>query len=149
MGACGCSDYNGGLKFPGPDGVVYTIAVYPGCRDCDAPAGVILHRFVEERDIDWHEHDPPVPFRNYKGKVVEGETGEFAIPLLNPRVAREKLGELFAGAKILSDGDEWDFKEYVNDGCPDEFDDVLVDGFVLNAEEAHPVDAMRDAGKSD
>lgn len=131
MGACGCGDYHGGLKFPGPRGVVYTIEIYPGCSDCDAPAGVTLHRFVGKEDVEWHDHDEPVPFYNYTGNVTEKESGTYSFPLLYPNAVRKQLYKLLEGASIKTDGDEFSFKDYVEDGCRDEFDDALTSGFVL------------------
>ena len=138
MGACGCGDYHGGFKFPGPRGVVYTVAVYPGCSVCDAPAGVMLHRFVGKEDAMWHENDEPAPFYNYRGELAANGTGELFIPLLAPDAVRKQLHKLFYGATIKTDGDEFSFKDYVEYGCRDEFDDVLTSGFVL------PVTVARD-----
>lgn len=131
MGACGCGDYHGGLKFLGPRGVVYTIEIYPGCSDCSAPAGITLHRFADKEDIDWHEHDEPVPFYNYEGKVTDKGSATYSIPLLDPNAVRKQLHQLFTGATIATDGDEFSFKDYVEDGCRDEFDEALTSGFVL------------------
>lgn len=54
MGECGCSMQGGDFRLAAPDGGWYVVSRYPGCDECDAPAGVdIWHvRADEVRDFD-------------------------------------------------------------------------------------------------
>lgn len=59
MGECGCGVSNPGLKFPGPDGTWYILEFYGGCRDCEAPAGVVVRHHktqesIEDFDVENH-----------------------------------------------------------------------------------------------
>ena len=56
MGQCGCGDFSGDFKFKGPKGITYVLQVYPPCKECDNPAGMIIYSMNEEdcrtRDVD-------------------------------------------------------------------------------------------------
>lgn len=107
MGACGCGDYPGGKKFPGPKGVVYTLVVYPGCSDCDTPAGVVIHRWnATGEDRDWHEHDEPLEFRDYEGRVAKSGTAEHFQAIADVSAVIDAFTERFAAVRIIDEGEE-------------------------------------------
>jgi len=44
MCECGCAERMvPALQFPGPSDTVYALGLYPGCENCDNPAGVVLY----------------------------------------------------------------------------------------------------------
>jgi len=46
MCECGCGEFVPFAQFPGPEGIVYALGIYPPCDNgCDTPAGVVLSRF--------------------------------------------------------------------------------------------------------
>lgn len=49
MGACGCGDFRGDFRFPAPDGDIYVLDMYSGCRDCHTPAGIVVYRFTKDQ----------------------------------------------------------------------------------------------------
>lgn len=111
MGACGCGDFSGDLVFPAPDGDVYVLDVYPGCADCDAPAGVVLHRFTREEAERWG-----VAGR----KPLEiGQDGT-GIPVMDASVLRRFL------VKEVTDGLTEYAKEVVADGLRGHFRDAAL-----------------------
>lgn len=57
MCECACGNIEGQLRFPAPDGDVYILDIYPGCRDCDTPAGVTIYRFTQAEVAEWHVGD--------------------------------------------------------------------------------------------
>ncbi len=137
MGACGCGDYSGGLKFPGPDGTVYTLAIYYGCRDCENPAGVVIHRWCDDEDADWHSLDEPMKFRDYQGKETDG-TGEFALAVADPRLVLTKLVELMSGVMVKDgDGESESFAEFI-DVISDEAEGAVLDAFSETTRKGQP-----------
>ena len=80
MGACGCGDYQGEFQFPGPDGSIYSLAIYPGCDDCDQGPGIVIHRHVTEQGkVSWGARDQlALPFHEFG----DGD-GEAAVPILD------------------------------------------------------------------
>ena len=85
MGECGCGNTNIQLKFTGPDGVVYGIQIYPGCRECGSPAGVIIYRFDTKNDPDaamWLEGAKDVQWNPYGTTLADG--ADLCIPVLDP-----------------------------------------------------------------
>lgn len=96
MGSCGCSDYGGGLKFPGPPGFVYVLEVYPGCNDCGTPAGVVIHKFSESgEDSFWHRNDEAAQFRS----MGAGHTGDFFQKVFDPELGVKSLTETIGDVK--------------------------------------------------
>ena len=53
MGACGCGDFQGDFKFPGPGNITYVLQVYPPCNYCETPAGIILYAMSPDDCNDW------------------------------------------------------------------------------------------------
>lgn len=47
MCECGCNELTHNFKFPAPNNMVYVISIYTGCKDCDAPAGVIISKMAK------------------------------------------------------------------------------------------------------
>ena len=108
MGACGCGDFSGDITFPAPDGEVYVLDVYPGCEDCETPAGVVLYRFTPDEAKRWGlEGAKPL-------KIGEEGTG---IPVLDPDPLREMMTKEAASgvselvAEIVADGLRNHFRE--------------------------------------
>lgn len=60
MCQCGCSDFNGQWRIPGPDGKWYVIGLYHGCKDCSTPAGLSIDLMDEAELADWDAQDLPV-----------------------------------------------------------------------------------------
>ncbi len=104
MGACGCGDFRGDVKFKGPDGTWYILKLYPSCIYCDTPAGITLYKFSEEEMKDWAADELPEIDIPYVGKGFE---------VIHPRILREHLIE----AKLYEEdyGDDFyhEFQEAV------------------------------------
>ena len=95
MGACGCGDYSADYQFPGPDGIVYALAIFAGCEDCGLGPGVIIHRHGERSRRDWDvDHLPQAPFHE-----VESDYAELAVPLLSLEKARARFIPLMLGER--------------------------------------------------
>lgn len=54
MGECGCSSVNYVGKVIDKKGDAWLFGVYPGCRECDCPAGVQIHKIAKS---DFHLWD--------------------------------------------------------------------------------------------
>ena len=59
MGQCGCGNYGGEFRLPGPGKDIYVIEFYGGCKDCDTPAGIVLYRMNEQEQAQWGALDLP------------------------------------------------------------------------------------------
>ncbi len=89
MGTCGCGDFCPFAKFDGPPGFVYALAFYPGCDDCDTPAGLVVYRFSGREAERWEvEELPEAPWNDYGP-----ESAEVAVPFLE--VNRRTIGATF------------------------------------------------------
>lgn len=116
MGSCGCGDFAGKYRFPGPGDVVYVLETYPGCDYCDTPAGVVVHRF---RDVDeerfWFESLPELPFRNHRGNpTADDDTcSEFFQPVIHPEKVMERMVKLGASFQVTDDGDQFQLSELI------------------------------------
>jgi len=77
MGQCGCGDFNGTWRIPGPDGMWYVIGPYHGCNNgCSEPAGLFIDLMDAEELADWRRSDQ-LP-------VIGGpEHKNFGIPVLS------------------------------------------------------------------
>jgi hypothetical protein len=53
MGACGCGDSNGLVRFRGPGRTWYGLEVYPGCRDCATDPALAVYTMAEGDDLGW------------------------------------------------------------------------------------------------
>lgn len=108
MGACGCGDFNGGLRFPGPKGIVYVLEIYRGCADCDAPAGIKLtrHRDVPDQRV-WFEDEESVVFRDFRGEIAQPseEASWFHKAIVDPSLVIKAIADHFGDVKCVLDGD--------------------------------------------
>lgn len=76
MGTCGCGDYAGDYKFPGPEGVMYSVGVQPSCHYCQVPRTLVVYR--HKADDDFLPMVDDLPIQPYIAGEVEGE---FAWPI--------------------------------------------------------------------
>ena len=96
MCECGCGNLGKFFKLPAPKGW-YMLHVYPGCSECDAPAGVTVveakTRSTQE-DHNLESVDEPDWVKTYSWR-------EFSVALIDPNrmVAAliEQLGETWPG----------------------------------------------------
>lgn len=110
MGECGCGATNLLAKFPGPDGVMYGLEVYPGCRYCGTPIGVVMHRFdpSAKHGEDMEEFFfgvPDMPFQGYGNPDFEWSWSEAAVMLVDPETifnGLEQQQEEFDSEVILA-----------------------------------------------
>ena len=71
---------------------MYALEFYPGCGNCDTPAGLVVYRFSEKEAEGWRVPDlPDLPWREWNP-----ESAEVCVPFLN--VNRRTIGATF---------DEW------------------------------------------
>jgi hypothetical protein len=76
MGQCGCGDYNGTWRIPGPDGRWYVIGPYHGCNNgCNEPAGLFIDLFDADDMALWDADKLPV--------IGGPEHENFGIPVLD------------------------------------------------------------------
>ncbi len=59
MGQCGCGDFDGLVRFAGPDGTTYVLEVYPGCRDCDTGVMVTIYKMDQQEAVSWRIEELP------------------------------------------------------------------------------------------
>ena len=80
MGACGCGDFYADKVYKLPSGTWVAIQLYPGCRDCDTPLGVMVHVFNAKGAKDWRLADGEVEH------VTPDEYGALlgGLPMLTP-----------------------------------------------------------------
>lgn len=98
MCECGCSDFNAKYKLKGPDGSWYSISIYPGCKDCDTPAGVQIGRHSPESAEAWGVTEvPDAPFLKMNGEDYDGQ--EVCLPIFHPSALVRELGKLLEPVK--------------------------------------------------
>ncbi len=100
MCECGCGDFQGHMRFPGPRGVVYAIELKPACSNCGAPAGVLVHRFSAKLAKEWCVGDLPLaPFAD----DIDGYA--FGIPVVEPQLLADALEDEMghADAEVVRD----------------------------------------------
>ena len=98
MCECGCGDGDPLFKFPGPKGVFYAFHVYPGCINCEAPAGIIIVRYKDKgaaEDFDANSLEV-MPFRDYDFKLNndKADRSEFVMAIADPEKIIGKLLEI-------------------------------------------------------
>lgn len=109
MGACNCADGVPDFRFEGPDGVTYTLSIYPPCSDCQTPAGVILGK-VSDDDLGLYgvplaevlHFDPALDYT-------------ILIPVIDRSKLQEQLVESCSEATINSNGETYDAKDFIAD----------------------------------
>ena len=104
MGECGCGQDCPEVRIDGADGYHYGIELYPGCRYCDTPVAVTIHRYGDEAASDMLEHIPAPDIRG------DDYYGAFPIPILDPKHLRAALLNMLPEADAL---DEYDVREAV------------------------------------
>jgi hypothetical protein len=73
MCECGCMSMNVGYRIPADKGF-YVVQMYPGCRNCVAPPGIVIRRITKDH---WeHEYLKRLP--ELPEMVIDGQT-EFTI----------------------------------------------------------------------
>lgn len=114
MGSCGCGDGFGDFKFPGPDGIMYAVHVYPGCTYCRTGAGVSIYRYASE---DWRRETEDIPDLPW---WVRGEgLADRFIPVISEEAIRAHVKALAEGlgetvAKDAKHGDVWTAEEFAD-----------------------------------
>jgi len=84
MGSCGCGDFVGDWRIPGPGKDVYVLEVYPGCQDCGTAAGVTLYQFTPAEARTWGvEEIPGLPL----------DAGGLALAVLDPKVLAKLMAK--------------------------------------------------------
>jgi hypothetical protein len=74
MCECGCTSMNVGYRLAGGKGFFYVVQMYPGCRNCVAPPGIVIRRITKDHcEHDYLKHLPELP-----EMVIDGAT-EFTI----------------------------------------------------------------------
>ena len=74
MGECGCAYMNVGYRLVGGKDFFYVVQMYPGCRNCTAPPGIIIRRIGKDHDErDYLKHLPELP------AMKLGDTTEYTI----------------------------------------------------------------------
>lgn len=99
MCECGCVGMGPKYKLPGPIGTTYTIQVYPGCRDCGTPIGLVVSHFAAEVAND-HAIEDVAPMK--LEEVFSGHS-EAAITILHPPNLRHELASFLLGAAVVGD----------------------------------------------
>ena len=89
MGACGCIGINYPFKEELADGRILLVGVYPSCRYCDSPAGVLFWAVSKQDFQDWHQRAKP---------LLDGQEMT-AIPVADPRFIREAMTKALTGVK--------------------------------------------------
>lgn len=103
MGECGCGATDIAVQLPGPGDVKYGIEIYPGCRYCATPAGIVVHRFDPSAsngaDVgeDLFLHAPEAEFHGYGNPDFEWALSEFAMPVLSSEGLMDALSALGDG----------------------------------------------------
>lgn len=82
MGACGCGDFRGDLRFPGPGGDVYVIDLYHGCDYCGTPAGIVLHRFTPDEAVRWGVD---------QAETLDVTQDGVGVPVMDPEIMRRLM----------------------------------------------------------
>jgi hypothetical protein len=105
-----------GYRLDGGKGFFYVVQMYPGCRDCTAPPGIIIRRITKGHD----EHDYLKDLRQLPAMKINGAT-EFTIKCgLDPdefvkAVCKQVKHGGFIGEKILIEDGAHDLADLVWD----------------------------------
>lgn len=106
MGSCGCGDYHADFRLPGPNGIVYTIALHRGCEECGTPHGLVIHRHDTEGQRAWRTDEvPELPFVPYDGGYPI--PAEASLAVLHPDDLRDAIREHLESA----DREDWPVDE--------------------------------------
>lgn len=105
MGDCGCSAFNALFKIKGPGKTMYIIDIYPSCKECFTPAGVILYKMDKKAMKEWNcENIPELEFP---------DECEIYIPVLYPEILKSKMLETVTKEELIHD--EYDAQGYIED----------------------------------
>lgn len=124
MCECGCTSMHVGYRLAAGKGFFYVVQMYPGCRNCVAPPGIIIRRITKEHcEHDYLKHLPELP-----AMVMDGDT-EFTIKCgLDPdefvkAVCKQVKDGGFVGQKISVEDGAHDLADLVWDEaincCPE------------------------------
>jgi hypothetical protein len=70
MGECGCMSCGTFYKLPIKGAVFYLIHLYPGCRNCVAPPGIVIRSMKPHTDdFDYWRNTPELPSMPAGGSV--------------------------------------------------------------------------------
>lgn len=123
MGQCGCGDYNGRWRIPGPDGKWYVLSVGGGCVDCSTPIGLAIDLYDDQDMQDWDAYELPV--------IGGPDNCFFGAPIIDIDIFRKEI------AKVLEEGGVRPQREYetIADQCSDlDFNDALIGSAHATAE---------------
>lgn len=126
MGQCGCGDTSPNYKIAGHDGLIYTFQVYPGCRYCSTPAGIVISQY-EPDDHHWAEYATPLPIDPFNDNT---RSGEICLPILCPDVLKKKmLAWLKEAQEGLDEDDGYDADGAIQDGIDECFIEAVTETF--------------------
>ena len=104
MCECGCGDGDPLFQFPGPKGSIYAFHVYPGCSNCEAPAGIILVKYKNKKEAAMYGGDelPQMPFRDSEFDLNNptADRSEFVMVMVEPKKIIKNLLSLCGDAVI-------------------------------------------------
>ena|ERR1041384_1566968 len=110
MGACGCGDYAGRWRIPGPDDSWYVIGLYHGCNNgCNTPLGLSIDLFDAEDMRTWDANRLPI--------IGGPDHPNFGIPIIDIDSLKIAIFNALdmCGVCVGEDEDE-------RESCMDEFD---------------------------
>lgn len=114
MGQCGCGEFVGGFRLPGPDGLTYFIRPYTGCEDCGAPPSVVIQRCTPAM-VDSYDRETPEPaWCNYTPNSLDADA---MMPVADMAKLAEfverwrRLAQLVDSEEIDGDDDQIDAME--------------------------------------
>lgn len=119
MCECGCGEFQRGWSFEGPEGIIYVIEFYRGCKDCGTSVGVVIHKF--KKGDEWasqiiEDSCKPANFNQH---------GEFVLPIFSPDILKTETGELLG--EFLEETGEIFTKEDAHDTMSIIFQEGLVE----------------------
>jgi len=95
------------MRFPAPNGDVYILDTYEGCRECGTAAGVTLYRFTTAEAAEWCVDD---------ASILPVDNMGTGVSVVDPRILKQMMLEWLAGY-----GGEYDAEGAIQDGIDECF----------------------------
>jgi hypothetical protein len=111
-GQCGCGDFDGLVRFAGPDGTTYVLEVYPGYEGCDTGVMVTIYKMDESEAISWRVED--IPEWRFEDRPA----------WLNVRVVDHELLKAKLDAFHEAHLEEYDIDGFIHDAVPEALRDA-------------------------